>query len=791
MTRKLLFAFILLFGIAPLSAQNARQVDFILNMTSQVNSDSLSTTIMDLESFVSRHSENSNRIDVANYIADRFRNYGLDVKLDTFMYVNSASGIGYEQYNVIAKLEGRTTEPPVLIGAHHDSCCRTDSSPGADDNASGVAAVIEAARIFTTNDYFPRRSVYFSTWAAEEQGLLGSKDFANKIFQQGVELDLVINLDMIANNNLDYNAVNVQVSSSIEDQVSIFSNLIENLTYVGVMNSGNSDHAPFLQKSYLILYFHEYDFSPVYHTPRDLFDRLNMEYSAIVVKAALANLTAFSSMLMKPNFFVVGNSGSGSGVYAEWDTVAGAVAYRVLLKSSTEVIYDTVVVNQTFIRVENINSEYVELIVKAVDDNDFEGKQSLEFITLNPVPEVISDLKSSAEESHISLRWSKPSERDLQHIQIMMRNNDSDLFDTIALVTPEVTSYNISLCVNSFFHFKVRRFDFDGNAGADSKTVTSALATFDKGMLVVSDVTSNPFGFSADSIHSFFTALDVILPTTIRRASRNMPNLFKSYNLVLWHSINASVSQALAANQEYLEEFLAAGGSLIITTDYPQKLIDVKNLKNSTYTIYNPVRKFLGITKTSYVDHSRMERALGTFFPDLNVDPNKVSSIFEGNLKDFCAMETEAPFVSIYKSFTTHSNNFMNDNTVGFISYDEPKMCVLGFPLFYLEHSSVVNFMRYLYQGGFYTSTTSFKAKMHNLEVYPNPFHNNIELEVLPQDRTIVVEVFNMQGVKVLSEVYNHLPLFEKQIITVNASALSQGAYILKMGEYQELIIKK
>ena len=114
--------------------------------------------------------------------------------------------------NVIAKIEGKQTgKPAIVFCAHYDhvdstaarrtkTIAETDYYPGADDNASGTAAVIEIAKQLKKRNYQPQQDVYFCLFDAEEQGLYGSRHFAKNIDQ---DVDLVINMDMIGRNKRD------------------------------------------------------------------------------------------------------------------------------------------------------------------------------------------------------------------------------------------------------------------------------------------------------------------------------------------------------------------------------------------------------------------------------------------------------------------------------------------------------------------------------------------------------------------------------------------------------------
>jgi Zn-dependent M28 family amino/carboxypeptidase len=88
-----------------------------------------------------------------------------------FQYENKVSG-PTEVNNVIAEIQGRERPDEwIIIGAHLDSW---DYGTGAQDNGSGCAMVMEAARAIAAMGEAPRRSIRFALWGGEEQGLLGS-----------------------------------------------------------------------------------------------------------------------------------------------------------------------------------------------------------------------------------------------------------------------------------------------------------------------------------------------------------------------------------------------------------------------------------------------------------------------------------------------------------------------------------------------------------------------------------------------------------------------------------------
>jgi hypothetical protein len=119
---------------------------------------------------------------VQDLCASRFAEYGLEVERHDY-------GTGV---NVIGVKPGQRADR-VMLGAHYDS---TDNGcVGADDNASGTAGVIEAARVLSTGSYDD--TLVFACWDEEERGLIGSSAFAAREQAASVPYKVVYNLEMI------------------------------------------------------------------------------------------------------------------------------------------------------------------------------------------------------------------------------------------------------------------------------------------------------------------------------------------------------------------------------------------------------------------------------------------------------------------------------------------------------------------------------------------------------------------------------------------------------------------
>jgi Peptidase family M28 len=128
----------------------------------------------------------------ADYIREHLRAAGLETEDQVFRADDG------EYRNVRARIKGR--EPGlVVIGAHYDVC---EETPGADDNASAVAGLLEIVRLIKSSGKIPRRSLELVAWTLEEpphfrQNTMGSFVHAQSLVAQGVQPDLAISLEML------------------------------------------------------------------------------------------------------------------------------------------------------------------------------------------------------------------------------------------------------------------------------------------------------------------------------------------------------------------------------------------------------------------------------------------------------------------------------------------------------------------------------------------------------------------------------------------------------------------
>ena len=243
---------------------------------------------------VSRHKNNASNDKAADYIKQKLGSYGLTT------YDQWFSGTGRNVYGV--QLGTEFPNQQYMICAHYDDMPSGTLAPGADDNGSGTAAVIEAARIFS-NYTFPFTIIY-ALWDEEEQGLVGSAYYAQQAANAGDSILGVLNMDMIAWDSNNDSVAELHVRP-IANSMTLKDKMVEvNSTYnigvnINIINPGltASDHSSFWNKNYsAILLIEQYygDFNAYYHTVNDKLLYFNLPYFHKLSKLTIGTLATLA-----------------------------------------------------------------------------------------------------------------------------------------------------------------------------------------------------------------------------------------------------------------------------------------------------------------------------------------------------------------------------------------------------------------------------------------------------------------------------------------------------------------
>jgi len=218
----------------------------IQTLVSQVNADSILAFIQALQDFQTRYAMADNHLAISTWIKNQFLRFG----------ISNAHLFSYEwpystQFNTNAMATITGSAYPdiyIIVGGHHDSITTDDPwvfAPGADDNASGVAAALEMARVMMLTGFQPRCSICFMSFSAEEFGLFGSHAYAQYAVDNNLSIRLMVNHDMISNNHLGNSFTVLNPYDGSFDQALEAASLVNQYTNItpvwGYLNSAGSD----------------------------------------------------------------------------------------------------------------------------------------------------------------------------------------------------------------------------------------------------------------------------------------------------------------------------------------------------------------------------------------------------------------------------------------------------------------------------------------------------------------------------------------------------------------------
>jgi Peptidase family M28 len=320
-----------------------RANDVIASIVSQVSRANLRSYVQGLQSFETRYTSTPNCELAGQFILNYFQSLGLEAWFEPFTF-----GAGTSTRNVIAELRGET-EPDeiVIICGHYDSTSgeATVLAPGADDNASGVAAVMEAARVLAGHPH--DFTVRFIAFSAEEWGLYGSGAYAAEARSSSERIIGVINLDMIAyaeDASEDLDVIVNDISRWLAERVGQVAAAYTGLAVRKIVDSSfvYSDHSPFWDQGYSAFCgIEDADVAnPYYHTTADTVDTLNFDFFEDAVQTALAALSDLAQPIRSGYPLTPANLTADSTSYASaftaiknvnltWQAVSDAAGYNI------------------------------------------------------------------------------------------------------------------------------------------------------------------------------------------------------------------------------------------------------------------------------------------------------------------------------------------------------------------------------------------------------------------------------------------------------------------------------
>jgi hypothetical protein len=320
--------------------------------------------------FGSKHISQPGNQRASAYLFDAYKSFGYAPELQSFDEPNARNG---RTANVVATLTG-TVDPGIayVVSSHYDSVA---GGPGADDDASGTAALLEAARVLAGHPL--PATVIFASFTGEEAGLLGSREFVRRAVANGVHVAGALNNDMIGWANDQHLDNTIRYSNpGIRDvqhaAASLFTKLV---TYDAVYFKGTDAAAYYDAYGDIVGGLGSYPVlgNPHYHQPHDLLEYENHELIAETSKTTVATIMLLASSPSRVTGLRVTRPGNGTADLA-WapNPETGITSYRVAYGPASNPTEHVTTVTGTRERIAGISSGMV-VAVKAVNRRGLES----------------------------------------------------------------------------------------------------------------------------------------------------------------------------------------------------------------------------------------------------------------------------------------------------------------------------------------------------------------------------------------------------------------------------------
>eukprot|EP00128_Syssomonas_multiformis_P013983 Colp12_sorted_trinity150504_noHs@2888 len=274
----------------------------------------MNNTIAHLSSYYNRFFKSETGLQAAVWIHDQF--HSLIQKYErsdiTIQYFNHS----WIQPSIIIHIEGSDAQHKdelVIIGAHEDSINRenytvdvsTGRAPGANDDASGVAALLEMFRVFLDQGFRPQRSVEFHLYSAEEEGLYGSKAVAEAYARSSKVVAGMLQLDQLSYLRDKNNETIAVFEDNTDPQLTrLLTQLIETYTTLPWVRSNenhraDSDFHSWTNNGYPACYMAEGPVDDIVfgnskHTDRDVMSTISLPHAMQITRAAVGFLVEMS-----------------------------------------------------------------------------------------------------------------------------------------------------------------------------------------------------------------------------------------------------------------------------------------------------------------------------------------------------------------------------------------------------------------------------------------------------------------------------------------------------------------
>lgn len=773
--------FTLLLGLMALgflTAQSYQPIPEIMNLISLISQDSLQAHVQHLQDYQTRHALAGNQLQIATWISDQFNSYGF-----SNTYMQQYQHQGTTQYNVIATIPGYLhPECYVVVSAHYDSQSLNSSNytwaPGADDNASGTAGLLEMARVMKLTGYLPRCTIRFIAFSAEEGMAYGSSAYCDYALSENHDIRISVNLDMIASNEpvtQEYRVTPFSGSPLHCGESIAFSESYSSLLPVkGEMNYGG-DNMMFNNAGYPCAMFKERHLSPYWHRADDIIDHLDFQYALQIMRAATATTAIYANHPVTLEELRVYDSGIGNTLLAQWDSSDDPEVdhYAVFYGADADSMSFWQEVDGTQCQISGLEEgQYYHVAVSAVNSAGYPSLRVFSGGTPNSVPltpTLVGDYPST---DAITISWAPNTELDLAGYNVFRRLGQDGIETLIGTVPSSGSCFTDSQVSSNldYYYYRVNSFDSQGQQSPLSEALSSRMVSLDRGILVIDEsknfTGTTPFQPTDQAVDDFYSGLLAGYGSVQYLDLEEYSGVLRVadigvYSSILWHGNDNSEYTYPHQLQDVLRQYINCGGKVLFSVYFPGKGFELNAGYPSTFESQSFIYDVLGISGVNYSSGARFKEALPAqpYYPAIQVDPLKTLTAWQGHMNSVEVLEPVDPEESIYLYGSGYaadtSQGVLNGSSVGLHHYyGAGQVLCLSFPLYNMQTLEVQAFTDYVF-GTLFNEPSSGepnpmppvqRLKLH--PNYPNPFSHqtSFRLDCPNTNRQLKVEIYNLRG---------------------------------------------
>jgi hypothetical protein len=815
----------------------------ILGWVEQVSADSLFAHVSTLVDFYTRHTysdtvSNATGIGAARrWMWSRFSETGASAEF--FPWNGYWNGNPVPCFNIHVTATGIMADPPLIIlGSHIDSRAAsindvTAFAPGADDNGSATAALLEVSRILSGVDL--QNSLVMAAFTGEEQGLLGSAAYAQALWNSGASICGMINMDMIGHIVHPTGAVDSTTVRCFSGppQESPSRQLARYVKWVGESYSNgltvtlidaldrpgrSGDHVSFYNLGYPSVRIMETAEDVAYqHGSSDIPENMSFSYAAKVTRLVLGVAATMAITRPPPPAPSVLNGGDGESLIISWpdslNPLPGEVI-RVAYRPSGDLYWQDIIASPvpSPLIIGGLSENQVYWISLSVSRDGLPSPFSLEAPCMPQSALPPDDFETTSTPMGVQMIWTPRQEpNSLEYI--IERSIPGGEFAQVAVVAhPGANWFDSDLETGQLYRYRIKTRTQQMLVGPPSPVQKGQLATHHLGIIIVDATPDGPGspGWPNDpEVDDYYDEILSPYDVATRWDRRDSVSIgitisdadLAPYFLVFLHidALNASIGSDTTA----LRKYLLNGGILFLGGWRMSYAVEGRSGYEHGFALGDFLYDLAGIDsiRVQQPPPTEMVGAIGASgYPDVELDTVRFPNWSAGlPLCDAIWTESFPPGITEIATFNAASGGSspFNGRTVGLKGDDGILSWVLiDVPLFYMTQASAADFIHHALDdlnappsGVRQGESSNVPSAFHLSPPYPNPFNSNTVIRfVLPETGSASLTVYDVLGRKVATLFHSRSSGRSYQVV-FDGSSLSSGLYfaVLKSENFTEV----